>query len=269
MAKASWEASNEEVEAIVAGRHDNPFGVLGLQHIEDKWIARAFIPHAERVEAFNLAGAPLGAGVPASCGFFEGPVDITERQPVRYRASNPGRRVGCLDTITSARCWGRWTTTTSSEGSTSAALRQLGVYEMEFEGMHARTSPSGRRMPNGWSVVGPFNDWQRPAQPHAGCATTPASGRCSSRSLGTDTDLQVRRPWARTGNWCPLKADPFARQSELRPKNASVVPDPHAVSVVRRGLLKSRRERDWPAQPAVASTRSTWAPGGARRPGIS
>lgn len=88
---AGWEAESSQVEAIIAGRHDNPFGVLGLQNVGGQWVARAFIPYAERVEVFNLVGDAVGElqkRHPA--GFFEGLVNVASRQPIRYHASNPG-----------------------------------------------------------------------------------------------------------------------------------------------------------------------------------
>jgi len=247
VAKASWEASNEEVEAIVAGRHDNPFGVLGLQHIEGKWIARAFIPHAERVEAFNLAGAPLGElAFRHPAGFFEGPVDITERQPVRYRASNPGGEWDVYDPYSFGPVLGPMDDYYISEGSHLRLFDKLGAHEMEFEGVHgthfAVWAPNAKRV----SVVGPFNDWDGRRNPMRVRYDT-GIWEVFIPVLGTDTiyKFEIMGP---DGQLVPLKADPFARQSELRPKNASVVPDPTPFRWSDEAYLKSR-QRDWRRNP--------------------
>ena len=91
MAKASWEADSGDVEAIVEGRHADPFGILGLQQIDGAWVARTFIPHAESVAAFDRVGAPIGElTLRDSAGFFEGLVTVSGRQTIRYHARNAG-----------------------------------------------------------------------------------------------------------------------------------------------------------------------------------
>ena len=60
MAGPKWVLSDEAVEAVAQGRHNNPFEVLGLQQQGKTWIARCFIPHADIVTAQTLAGRELG-----------------------------------------------------------------------------------------------------------------------------------------------------------------------------------------------------------------
>ena len=55
-----WQAHPDEVDQIVRGQYANPFAILGLQQPHGLWVARTFIPHAEQVSAFTLAGKPLG-----------------------------------------------------------------------------------------------------------------------------------------------------------------------------------------------------------------
>ena len=63
----------------------------GLQQSYGIWVARAFIPHAQKVLAFSRDGKPLGELTRRDeAGFFEGRVAVEGRQPIRYRASNEG-----------------------------------------------------------------------------------------------------------------------------------------------------------------------------------
>ena len=55
-----WTTSDAEMEAIVGGRHGDPFKVLGLHKVGGDWIARTFVPGAEAVEVVSLSGKPLG-----------------------------------------------------------------------------------------------------------------------------------------------------------------------------------------------------------------
>jgi len=65
--------------------------------------------------------------------------------------------------------------------------------------------------------------------------------------LGTGTlyKFEIMGP---DGKLVPLKADPFARQSELRPKTASVVPDPTPFRWSDEAYM-ARRARDWRRNP--------------------
>ena len=89
--KENWQADGREIEAVVAGRHSNAFAFLGLHEVDGHWVLRAFVPHAETLDAFTLDGTPLGHMIPRhSAGFFEAKVTINARQPVRYEARNAG-----------------------------------------------------------------------------------------------------------------------------------------------------------------------------------
>ena len=95
-AKASFPVSGSlaprrDVEAIVAGTHADPFAILGVHETDGAFVARAFIPHAETVDAFTLDGKPCGTLARShDAGFFEGPLTLGHRQPLRYRAANAG-----------------------------------------------------------------------------------------------------------------------------------------------------------------------------------
>ena len=54
-------------------------------------VARCFIPHAETVTAYTLAGKEAGELTRRDdAGFFEGKLSIRKRQPLRYHARNAG-----------------------------------------------------------------------------------------------------------------------------------------------------------------------------------
>ncbi len=76
-----------EIEAIKSGLHSNPFAVLGVHQTPGGFVARCFIPGAEEVTVMTLDGNVAGELTRTDDdGFFEGVIDITKRQPVRYRA---------------------------------------------------------------------------------------------------------------------------------------------------------------------------------------
>jgi len=52
--------SADEAEAIASGTHGNPFSVLGVQEIDGGFVARAFVPGADTVNALTLDGQTAG-----------------------------------------------------------------------------------------------------------------------------------------------------------------------------------------------------------------
>ena len=60
MAEPSWKSSGAEIEAIVAGRHSDPFKILGLHQSGKQWIVRAFVPEAQSLEAMKADGKSAG-----------------------------------------------------------------------------------------------------------------------------------------------------------------------------------------------------------------
>ncbi|MEO8882552.1 MAG: 1,4-alpha-glucan branching protein GlgB [Devosia sp.] len=244
----NWEADGGEVEAIVEGRHANPFGVLGLQQVDGVWVARGFIPNAERVSAFDRHGNPIGElMLRHPSGFFEGSVTVSERQPIRYHASNPGGEWDVWDPYSFGPVLGPMDDYYISEGSHLRLFDKLGAHEMEFEGLHgthfAVWAPNAKRV----SVVGPWNDWDGRRNPMRVRLDT-GIWEVFIPVLGTDTlyKFEIMGP---DGQLVPLKADPFARQSEMRPKNASVVPDPSLFRWSDESYLASRATKDWRRTP--------------------
>ena len=77
----------EAIDAIVEGRHGDPFAVLGLHEAAGTLVLRAFVPGADSVDAVTPDGDLLAhlsrrhAG-----GFFEGA--LPRRTAYRLRAAN-------------------------------------------------------------------------------------------------------------------------------------------------------------------------------------
>ena len=248
MTKVNWQADAREVEAIVNGSHANPFAFLGLHQIDGEWVLRAFIPHAETLTAFTLDGVNIGHLVPRhSAGFFEGVVSIDKLVPVRLHATNTGGEWDVLDPYSFGPVLGPLDDYYIAEGSHLRLFDKLGAHAMEFEGVEgthfAVWAPNARRV----SVVGAFNDWD---------------GRRHPMRLRMDTGVwEVFIPSAgpgtlykyeivgKDGALLPLKADPYALQSEMRPKTASVVADPKPFPWTDAKYIEERGKKDWRRTP--------------------
>ena len=218
-------AAASDVAAIVAGTHGNPFAVLGVQQAGKSLFACCFLPGADEVTAYTLAGKKAGEMVRRDgAGFFEGKLGIRKRQPLRYHARNAGGDWWVTDPYSFGPVLGPMDDYYIAEGSHLRLFDKLGAHEIEHEGasgIHfAVWAPNARRV----SVVGDFNDWD---------------GRRHSMRDRQDTgiweifvpDIGAGRPYKyeiidKKGVRLPLKADPFAFKSELRPATASVTASP-------------------------------------------
>lgn len=213
-----------EIAAILSGTHSNPFAVLGVHAAGKTYVARCFVPGAETVIAETLSGKELGTLERRDeAGFFEGPVALRKEQPIRYRARNDGGEWTVIDPYSFGPVLGPMDDYYIREGSHLRLFDKMGAHPIRHdgaEGFHfAVWAPNARRV----SVVGSFNDWD---------------GRRHVMRLRVDTGIweifipgvPVGTPYKyeivdSNGTLLPLKADPFARRSELRPDTASMTAD--------------------------------------------
>ncbi|MGC4025107.1 MAG: 1,4-alpha-glucan branching protein GlgB [Mesorhizobium sp.] len=214
-------ASDGAIKAIVAGTHGDPFGVLGVHETDAGFVARCFIPGADFVKVFDLENNEIGTLEQRNeAGFFEGPLTVDRRQPVRYLARNDGGEWSELDPYSFGPVLGPMDDYYIAEGSHLRLFDKLGAHLIHHEGadgVHfAVWAPNAKRV----SVVGDFNDWD---------------GRRLPMRFRQDTgiweifapDIEAGRTYkfeiiGAQGVVLPLKADPFAFKSELRPETASV-----------------------------------------------
>ncbi len=216
------------LDALLEGRHQDPFSLFGVHAGPGGTFARVWIPGAERVEAHDLAGRWLGRLKPADPrGLFEGRISGPPK-PVRYKAQSFGAQWWITDPYSFGPVLGPLDDLLMAEGSHFRLYDKLGAHLVQHEGasgIHfAVWAPNARRV----SVVGDFNDWD---------------GRRHVMRRRGDVgvweifipDIAANRAYkfeivGADGNLRPLKADPFAFAAELRPATASITtaPSSHA-----------------------------------------
>ncbi|GLI99089.1 1,4-alpha-glucan branching protein GlgB [Sphingobium sp. BS19] len=218
--------TSDRIGALVTGREDDPFAVLGVHAADKGFLARCFLPDAVGVSASTLEGKAVGA---LSCihdaGIFEGKVAIRKRQPLRYNATYAnGTTYTVIDPYSFGPVLGPMDDYYIAEGSHLRLFDKLGAHLIDHEGAvgthFAVWAPNARRV----SVVGDFNQWD---------------GRRHAMRLRADSGIwEIFVPNVGPGHAykyeiisgigvvLPLKADPFAFRSELRPATASVIAEP-------------------------------------------
>jgi 1,4-alpha-glucan branching enzyme len=248
--QADPQLHGDAVQAIVDGKHSDPFAVMGLHQIGEGYVVRAFVPDADTLEVFSLKGESVGLlERKHAAGFFEGPISLKTRQPVKYKARNSGGEWEVKDPYSFGPVLGPMDDYYIAEGSHLRLFDKFGAHLIEHEGAHgvsfAVWAPNASRV----SVVGDFNFWD---------------GRRHVMRLRRDTGVwEIFAPdvpagaaykyeiTSANGDILPLKADPFAFKSEMRPQTASIV------------------EHAWTQEWGDAGHREFWAKADPRRTAIS
>ena len=212
------------IAALIDGRHDDPFALLGPHAGPEGTFARAFIPGARRVAAYDLAGSAIGD---LTCiddhGLFEG-ILTGVPQPIRYHVQGDGTDWWVTDPYSFGPVLGPVDDLLMAEGTHLRLHDKLGAHEIAHEGARgfhfAVWAPNARRV----SVVGDFNDWDgaRHVMRRRGdvgvweifVPDIDAGRAYKFEIIGADGVVQ------------PLKGDPFAFRTELRPATASITSAP-------------------------------------------
>jgi 1,4-alpha-glucan branching enzyme len=214
------------LEALLAGRHDDPFSLLGPHAGPKGTFARALIPGADRAEAHDLGGKSLGwISRTDARGLLEGFV-AGSPQPLKYRAVAAGAEWWVTDPYSFGPVLGPVDDFLMAQGSHVRLYDKMGAHPLTHEGVDgvhfAVWAPNAQRV----SVVGEFNDWDghRHQMRHR-------------RDVGVweifIPDIGGTRAYkfeiiGAQGSLLPLKSDPFAFQCEVRPKTASLTTMPFA-----------------------------------------
>ncbi|HVO01739.1 MAG TPA: 1,4-alpha-glucan branching protein GlgB [Candidatus Cybelea sp.] len=238
------------LSAIVDGRHGDVFAVLGPHEVEGELVIRAFLPTAATLEVIDPATGAVAAKLKeiAKPGLFEGAVP---KRPVwfayRLRASNAGGSWEFDDPYRFPPILGALDDYLIREGTHRRLWERLGARVTQHEGVSgvafAVWAPNASRV----SVIGDFNGWD--GRRHV-MRNRLGTGVWEMFIPGIDAGaLYKYEIKAADGHLLPQKADPIAKQAELRPSTASVV----AASEPFRW-----RDGDWMA--ARANTQSVSAP---------
>jgi 1,4-alpha-glucan branching enzyme len=219
--------SDAEVQALCQGRLDDPFAVLGPHPGADNGRdVRAFLPGAASVVV--VAGPRAWPLVRRNgLGFFEGPTAAATTYQLRVRWQD-GSESLIDDPYRFGPVLGAMDVWLLAEGTHLRPYEVLGATPCVFEGVagtaFAVWAPNASRV----SVVGDFNFWdgrRHPMRLRRECGVWELFLPAVSPGARYKFELLDR-----DGRLLPQKADPYARQSELRPATASVVAHMPAVA---------------------------------------
>ena len=243
-----------QIDALLAGRHADPFAILGPHSISTpdgpRWAIRFFQPGA--ADGWLLlqdVADPIPARRVRPEGFFEAIVPEPRELPpsprsyrIRYRTGY-GQTAESYDTYAFPYLLSEFDLHLMGEGRHYDTYEKLGAHLKILEdvrGVHfAVWAPSAKRV----SVVGDFNHWD---------------GRVNAmRSRGSSGIWELFVPELEEGaiykyevigpegNILPLKADPYGFQSELRPNTGSVVANLDRYVWTDHEWLAQRPKKNW------------------------
>ena len=246
------------VDAIVIGRHSDPFSILGPHQVETqtgkRWAIRVFHPGIASVSIrFIDSGAIVDAIKLRPDGFFEATLPVTQQEaptPTNYRIvyrTASGDTFERYDTYAFPFLLSEFDLYLMGEGRHYDTYDKLGAHVVELARVRgvnfAVWAPSARRV----SVVGDFNQWDGRINPMR------ARGSSGVWEIflpelpeGAIYKYEIIGP---NGNMLPLKADPYAFQAEVRPATGSIVANLDKYKWNDSDWMKRRTETNWFEKP--------------------
>ena len=244
----AWTTGAAAMAALVHGSHGNPFSVLGLHKVGKQWIARAFVPGADKIRVETLNGKSLGAiDKRHDAGFFEGTITADTQQPIRFACSNAGGNWTVTDAYSFGPVLGPMDDYYIGEGNHLRLYDKMGAHTLHHDGadgVHfAVWAPNAKRV----SVIGDFNNWDgrlhvMRLRMNTGIWETFVPGAV----IGQGYKFEII---ASNGNRLPLKADPFAYEAELRPNTASRISNREIGTWNDQSYMDARQQGDTRRKP--------------------
>jgi 1,4-alpha-glucan branching enzyme len=213
-----------DIELICSAHHGDAFSVLGPHAQQGGVSVRAFLPGAQQVQVLDAAtGEPLGTLEKRHAdGFFEQVLALPALAPYRLQVQwNDGQTAVLDDPYRFGPVLGATDIWLLGEGSHLRPYEILGANQREMDGVAGTSFAVWAPNASCVSVIGDFNCWD--GRRHA----MRLRRECGVWEIflpgvapGARYKFEIR---AAGGQLLPARADPYARQAELRPATASIV----------------------------------------------
>jgi 1,4-alpha-glucan branching enzyme len=241
--------AKSELDQLARREHREPHAVLGAHPVDGGVVVRALRPSALSVSIKPGKGKTVPMTQIHPAGIFEGEIAGAEL-PLRYKLKvdyGEGGKFTLHDPYSFLPTLGELDLHLIGEGHHEEVYQRLGAHVREIDGVQGTAfavwAPAARAV----SVVGDFNSWD---------------GRLHAmRSLGSSGIWELFLPDVGRGERYKyeiitgdgdvlLKADPYAQETEVPPKTASVIHQPgHSWSADDAAFIAQRREHQPLSEP--------------------
>ncbi len=233
---------NPRIKSLLQARLHDPFAFLGMHQANGSWSVRVFAPFSEKLW-LQMGENWEDMQKIDSHGLFEWRGKEAPSAPCRLRHLQNGVLKNHYDPYSFPSTISEHDLFLFSEGRLYQGYRMLGAQPMESLGVagvrFAVWAPNAERV----SVVGDFNHWDGRVHP--------------MRSLGSAGVWEIFIPELIPGSLYKfeirnrhsgqvlVKADPYAREFELRPNTAARITAPAGHAWQDKAWLKKRKDLDW------------------------
>jgi 1,4-alpha-glucan branching enzyme len=220
--------TKSELDALSRREHPEPHAILGAHPAGDDGgvVIRALRPSAESVSVKPSKGKTVVLKQIHPAGIFEGEIE-NAKLPLRYKLKvdyGPGGKFTLEDPYAFLPTLGELDLHLIAEGHHEQVYDKLGAHVREHQNVMGTAFAVWAPAAQAVSVVGDFNSWDGRLHPMRSMGPVgiwelflPDVGegaRYKYEILGADGEVL-------------LKADPYAQQTEVPPKTASVITQPH------------------------------------------
>ncbi|MBS1841016.1 MAG: 1,4-alpha-glucan branching protein GlgB [Acidobacteria bacterium] len=241
---------NSSIDALLAARLADPFSLLGPHPVKDGWAVRFFIPWADQANlAFHNSAKVTDAVKLRPEGFFEATwpsSQTTAPEPGSYKIqgrTHEGVPFEVYDPYSFPYQLSDFDLHLMAEGRHYDTYEKLGAHIKTVNGIvgtnFAVWAPSARRV----SIVGDFNAWDgriHPMRPRGSSGIWELF--LPNVNEGAIYKYEITGP---NENLLPLKSDPYAFRSELRPNTGSVVANLETYTWNDSNWLAAREKKNW------------------------
>jgi len=233
---------NPQIKSLLQARLHDPFAFLGTHQVNGSWIVRVFAPFSEKLW-LQSGDAWKDMQKTDPHGLFEWHGKESPPAPCRLRHLQNGVLKTFHDPYSFPSTLSEYDLFLFGEGRLHQGYRMLGAQPMDSLGIagvrFAVWAPNAERV----SVVGDFNRWDGRVHP--------------MRSLGSSGVWEIFIPGLSPGSLYKfeirnrhsgqvrVKADPYAREFELRPNTAARITAPADHAWQDGAWLEKRKHLDW------------------------
>ena len=241
--------AKSDLERLARREHSEPHAILGAHPQKGGVVVRALRPSARTVSVKPSKGKSVELKQIHPAGIFEGVIEGA-KLPLRYKLKvdyGTGGKFTLDDPYAFLPTLGELDLYLIGEGRHEEIYDHLGAHVRTHQGVEGTAfavwAPAARAV----SVVGDFNSWD--GRLHA--MRTMGSGGIWELFLpGVAAGTRYKYEILTGQGELLLKADPYAQETEIPPKTASVIHTPaHTWSTGDAGFLEERRRRKLLTEP--------------------